>query len=69
MAGVNHVLPTARSARFASALRVNDFQKYIHVVSLDEKALRRVAPYISALTAVEGLEEHGRSVNIRLESP
>ncbi len=67
--GVNHVLPTARSARFASALRVNDFQKYIHVVSLDEKALRRVAPYISALTAVEGLEEHGRSVNIRLESP
>ena len=69
VAGVNHVLPTARSARFASALRVNDFQKYIHVVSLDEKALRRVAPYISALTAVEGLEEHGRSVNIRLESP
>ena len=69
VAGVNHVLPTARSARFASALRVNDFQKYIHVVSLDEKALRRVAPYISALTAIEGLEEHGRSVNIRLESP
>jgi len=68
VAGVNHVLPTARAARFASALRVDDFQKRIHVVTLDEGALRRVAPYVAALTEIEGLEEHGRSVAIRLES-
>ena len=40
VAGVNHVLPTGRTARFASALRVDDFCKHIHVVDLDEAALR-----------------------------
>src|SRR6185369_12516622 len=54
VAGVNHVLPTARTARFASALRVDDFRKHVHVVTLDEQALRRVAPYVRALTEVEG---------------
>jgi len=65
VAGVNHVLPTARTARFASALRVADFQKHVHVVSLDENAFARVAPHIQAFADVEGLEAHGRSVAIR----
>jgi histidinol dehydrogenase len=65
VAGVNHVLPTARTARFASALRVADFQKHVHVVSLDEQAFARVAPHVQAFADVEGLQAHGRSAAIR----
>jgi histidinol dehydrogenase len=67
VAGVNHVLPTARTARFASALRVDDFCKHVHVVRVDERALRRVAPYIEAIASAEGLAEHARSIELRVE--
>lgn len=67
VAGVNHVLPTNRTARFASALRVDDFRKHVHVVRLDEAALQRVAPHIEQLAAAEGLTEHGRSVALRIK--
>ncbi len=67
VAGVNHVLPTARTARYASALRVDTFLKHVHVVSLDEDALLRVAPYIRALAGAEGLSEHARSIALREE--
>ena len=69
VAGVNHVLPTARAARFSSALRVDDFCKHTHVVDVDESALRRVAPYVETLASVEGLSEHARSVTLRVEEP
>jgi histidinol dehydrogenase len=46
-------------------LRVADFQKHVHVVSLDENAFARVAPHMQAFADVEGLEAHGRSVAIR----
>ncbi len=65
VAGVNHVLPTGRTARFASALRVDTFRKHIHVVHADPAALERVAPYVAALAAAEGLPEHARSVTLR----
>ncbi len=65
VAGVNHVLPTGRTARFASALRVDTFRKHIHVVRADAAALERVAPYVAALATAEGLPEHRRSVNLR----
>jgi histidinol dehydrogenase len=65
VAGVNHVLPTARTARFSSALRVDTFLKHIHVVSLDEVALARVAPYVAAFAEVEGLPAHGLTVRLR----
>jgi histidinol dehydrogenase len=65
VAGVNHVLPTGGSARFSSALRVDDFCKHIHVVSMNEDALRRVAPHVQAFAAMEGLTEHGRSIALR----
>jgi histidinol dehydrogenase len=65
VAGVNHVLPTARTARFASALRVDTFRKHIHVVKLDQAALARVAPYVQAFAEMEGLDAHGRSVQLR----
>jgi len=69
VAGVNHVLPTARTARFASALRVADFQKHVHVVTLDEAAFTTVAPHMRALADIEGLDAHGRSVALRQDNP
>ncbi|MGH9035147.1 MAG: histidinol dehydrogenase [Acidimicrobiia bacterium] len=65
VAGVNHVLPTGRTARFSSALRVGNFMKHVHVVGLDETALARVAPYVAAFADVEGLEAHALSVRMR----
>jgi histidinol dehydrogenase len=67
VAGVNHVLPTGRAARFASALRVDDFRKRVQVVRVDEAALRRLAPDVTALAAAEGLAEHARAVALRAE--
>jgi histidinol dehydrogenase len=67
VAGVNHVLPTARTARFASALRVDDFRKHTHIVTVDEAALRRVGPHVEALACVEGLDEHARSISLRTD--
>jgi len=64
-AGPNHVLPTARSARFGSALRVDDFCKFIHLVDVDRPALERLAPHVAALANSEGLGAHADSVLIR----
>ena len=69
LAGVNHVLPTGRTARFASALRVDTFRKHVHVVRADEPAVRRVAPDIMALADAEGLAEHARAVALRVDAP
>ncbi len=66
VAGPNHVLPTARSARFGGALRVDDFRKHIHVVSVDRTALGQLAPHVVALADSEGLPAHADSVRIRL---
>ena len=65
VAGVNHVLPTGGSARFSSALRVDDFRKHVHVVSMNADALRRVSPHVQAFAEMEGLTEHGRSIALR----
>lgn len=65
LAGPNHVLPTFGSARFSGALRVDDFVKHVHVVTLDEDGLRRVAPHVEVLAAAEGLAAHGDSVRMR----
>jgi histidinol dehydrogenase len=67
VAGPSHVLPTFGTARFSSALRVDDFLKQIHVVSLAEGALARVAPSVAALAEAEGLPAHAESVRIRGE--
>ena len=67
VAGANHVLPTRRTARFASALRVDDFRKHIHVVSLDAAGLERVSPAVQTLATAEGLVEHARSVALRAD--
>jgi histidinol dehydrogenase len=65
LAGPNHVLPTARTARFASALRVDDFRTHLHAVSLDADALARLAPHVVAIAEAEGLPAHAESVRVR----
>ncbi len=64
--GSNHVLPTARSARFSSGLSVLDFMKRTSLLKLGPEQLRALAPAAIALAKAEGLEAHGRSVAIRL---
>ncbi|TGT38143.1 histidinol dehydrogenase [Mesorhizobium sp. M8A.F.Ca.ET.165.01.1.1] len=64
--GSNHVLPTARSARFSSGLSVLDFVKRTSVMKLGPEQLRMLAPAAIALARAEGLDAHGRSVTIRL---
>ena len=66
VAGSNHVLPTARSARFSSGLNVLDFMKRSSIVCCDPDALRAIGPAALALAEAEGLDAHGRSVAIRL---
>jgi histidinol dehydrogenase len=66
VAGSNHVLPTARSARFSSGLGVLDFMKRTSILKLEEASLARLAPAAMTLASAEGLEAHRRSVEIRL---
>ena len=68
VAGTNHVLPTGGTARFASALRIADFQKHIHVVRADAAALARVGPAARAIAEAEGLAAHSDSIRMRGES-
>jgi histidinol dehydrogenase len=67
--GSNHVLPTARSARFSSGLGVYDFMKRTSLLKCDENALRQLGPAAIALGRAEGLEAHARSVAVRLKRP
>ncbi len=64
--GSNHVLPTARSARYASGLGVLDFMKRTSVLQCDPASLAELAPAARTLAATEGLEAHARSISIRL---
>ena len=65
LAGPNHVLPTNRTARFASALRVDDFRRHIHAVTVEEKALTELGPHVVTLAETEGLPAHAESVRLR----
>lgn len=68
VAGSNHVLPTARSARFSSGLGVLDFMKRTSIIKLDRRALEALGPSAMVLARSEGLEAHRRSVEIRLKT-
>ena len=65
LAGPSHVLPTGGSARFSGPLSVADFVKRTSIIEYDASALAAQTDHITALTAVEGLDAHGRSVTIR----
>ena len=66
VAGSNHVLPTARSARFSSGLNVLDFMKRTSILKCGPDQLRALGPAAIALGEAEGLGAHARSVAIRL---
>jgi histidinol dehydrogenase len=66
VAGPNHVLPTGRTARFASGLSVFDFLKRTTWMSGDQAALRRIGPAAVTLAEAEGLGAHAKSVAMRL---
>ncbi|MFZ2005135.1 MAG: histidinol dehydrogenase [Stellaceae bacterium] len=66
IAGPNHVLPTARSARFASGLSVFDFLKRTTFVGCDAAGLAALAPAAIRLAEAEGLDAHALSLSIRL---
>ncbi|MEQ1889949.1 MAG: histidinol dehydrogenase, partial [Alphaproteobacteria bacterium] len=66
IAGPNHVLPTARAARYASGLSVLDFMKRTTIIGCTPDALAALAPAAMTLAASEGLDAHGRSIAIRL---
>jgi histidinol dehydrogenase len=66
VAGPNHVLPTGRTARFASGLSVFDFLKRTTFVSATPEALSLIGPAAVALAEAEGLQAHARSIALRL---
>jgi histidinol dehydrogenase len=66
-AGPSHVLPTGRSGRFSSGLRVADFQRRTSVIRYDAKSVRKGNEVVAAFASMERLDAHGRSVKIRAE--
>jgi histidinol dehydrogenase len=67
--GPNHVLPTARSARFSSGLGVLDFMKRTSLLRCGPAGLRAIGPAAVTLARAEGLEAHALSVALRLAAP
>jgi histidinol dehydrogenase len=67
--GSNHVLPTARSARFSSGLGVLDFMKRTSILKCGPDQLRALGPAAMTLGKAEGLDAHSRSVGLRLNLP
>jgi histidinol dehydrogenase len=67
--GSNHVLPTARSARFSSGLGVLDFMKRTSILKCGPEQLRALGPAAMTLGKAEGLDAHSRSVGMRLNLP
>ena len=67
VAGPNHVLPTAQSARFSSGLGVLDFMKRTTLVSCDAASLARIGPAAVTLANAEGLDAHALSLSVRLD--
>jgi histidinol dehydrogenase len=66
--GPNHVLPTARSARFSSGLSVMDFLKRTTLAKMTPGALKAIGPAAETLAISESLEAHGLSVRARLDA-
>ena len=67
--GPNHVLPTGRSARFASGLGVADFLKRTSLLACDAESLASLGPAAITLARAEGLDAHALSIALRLNVP
>ncbi len=68
LAGPNHVLPTGGSARFFSPLGTYDFVKRTTMIHAEKRALRSLAPKLTQLARLEGLDDHARSVEARFRN-
>lgn len=68
VAGPNHVLPTAGTARFFSPLGAQDFVKRSSVIEVEAAGLRRLGPYAESLALLEGLPGHAEAVRVRLDA-
>jgi histidinol dehydrogenase len=68
VAGPNHVLPTAGTARFASPLSTEDFVKRSSVIEYSRGGLRAAAPHLTTLARIEGLDGHANAAALRLET-
>jgi histidinol dehydrogenase len=66
-AGANHVLPTGRTARFASALRVDDFRKHLHVVRATPEGSAALSRAAAVIARAEGLDAHAHSLDLRAD--
>jgi histidinol dehydrogenase len=67
IAGTNHVLPTAGTARFASPLRVSNFVKSTAVIAFERAGIEDVGPALIEIAQAEGLDAHARALRVRLE--
>jgi len=67
LAGPSHVLPTGGTARFASPLSVDDFQRRTSLISFSQEKLEALAPAMVELARLEGLEAHAKAATIRCE--
>lgn len=65
VAGPSHVLPTFGTARFGSALTVDDFTKHVHVIDITREGFDAVAPVVAAIADAEGFAAHAESVRLR----
>jgi histidinol dehydrogenase len=68
LAGPNHVLPTAGTARFASPLGTEDFVKRTSIIEYAASGLAAALPHLSALAGVEGLAGHARAAEQRIQA-
>lgn len=68
LAGPNHTLPTGGTARFFSPLSVDDFVKKSSIIHLTKGGLHRIGRDVVTIAGLEGLEAHGKSVSVRLDS-
>jgi histidinol dehydrogenase len=67
LAGPNHTLPTGGTARFFSPLSVDDFVKKSSIIHITQGGLQRIGRDVVRISALEGLEAHGKSVSVRLD--
>jgi histidinol dehydrogenase len=68
LAGPSHTLPTGGAGRSFSGLRADQFQRRTSIVKMNLAAVKKSLPIVEEFARVEGLDAHGRSVSIRLDS-
>ncbi len=67
VAGPSHVLPTGRSSRFSSGLRIEDFFRRTSIIQYDEASLQKASQSALLFSDMEKLDGHGNSISIRLK--